>query len=151
MSRNLNKSTRGWGSIGLLLATLFLILVFAISGGLKLANPARFLLDVQAFEVFPFPIAFVSSLLVPWLEVLCAIALIFRSLAAGAALILTALTTSFIALIGYAWASGLHLDCGCFGEWLVFPNFASHIGFNLLLLLLLVYILVARWPRRDRI
>lgn len=132
------------------LATIFLALVFIASAIAKLMDPARFLLDVQAFQLLPYPLAYAATLLVPWLELVCAVALFLRPLASAAAAIMALLTASFIGIIASAWHRGLQLDCGCFGDWLVFPNFGSHIAFNTVLLALLVWLLAARWPGSKR-
>lgn len=136
------------GRIFMALATVFLAAVFVVSAFAKLTDPARFLLDVQAFQLLPYPLAYGATLLVPWLELVCGLTLFVRRFASAAATILALLTASFIGIIASAWQRDLKLDCGCFGDWLVFPNFGSHIAFNTLLLALLVWLLVAKWPRK---
>lgn len=108
-------------------------LVFLVSGGLKLQDPSRFLLDVQSFELLPYTLAYAVALALPWLEVFGAVALWRQSLARSAALLLGLATLGFIAALGLATAKGIALDCGCFGDWLVFPNLGAHVAFNLAL------------------
>lgn len=104
--------------------------VFLVSGLLKLKDPARFLLDVAAFELLPHVVNYAVALILPWLEVLAAIGLWIRRLATGGAILLSLATASFLVAIALATAGGTSLDCGCFGDWLVFPNTAAHVAFN---------------------
>jgi len=116
------------------IARVFVCLIFLLSGVLKIIDPATFLLDIQAFDVFPYAIAYLFSLLVPSMEVVCALALWSRAYRCAATMLLSLMTLGFIALIGYEAWQGLNLNCGCFGNWLLFPNFYTHIGFNCFLL-----------------
>jgi uncharacterized membrane protein YphA (DoxX/SURF4 family) len=117
-----------------LIARLFASATFLLSGFLKVLNPGGFLLDIQAFTVFPYELSYLLSLLVPSLEIVCSIALWKRSSRAASIAILSLMTVGFIALIAYEEWQGLNLNCGCFGDWLFFPNFYFHIGFNCILL-----------------
>ncbi|KAF0094079.1 MAG: DoxX family protein [Puniceicoccaceae bacterium 5H] len=126
---------------------LFAALVFIASGALKLLDPGRFMLDVLAFQLFPYDMAYVVALTLPWVEVLGGLALLTGLGKRGAVLVLTLLTAGFITLLLVANAHGIVTDCGCFGDWLVFPNMATHIAFNCGLIFALVW-LGWRWSRR---
>lgn len=117
-----------------LIFRLLLSATFVLSGAIKLRAPDRFLLDVEAFALVPAWFAFATALVLPWIEVLAGVALWWPRLRRGAALLLLGATASFIAALVLAEWRGLELDCGCFGDWLVFPNLAVHLGFNLCLL-----------------
>lgn len=114
----------------LILVRLLVSAVFLISGGLKLVDPGRFLLDVRSFELLPYSLAYATALALPWLEILAALGLWWRGLASGSAFLLAVATMSFLAAIALATLGGVSLDCGCFGDWLVFPNIATHVAFN---------------------
>lgn len=109
-------------------------LVFLLSGLLKLGDPARFLQDLQAFTFLPYSLAFATVLILPWAEVLAAVALILGRLRSGALLMLALMTAAFIGFILIAQAQGIDADCGCFGDWLVFPTPLLHVAFNAVLL-----------------
>jgi hypothetical protein len=113
-----------------ILARLLLTVVFMLSGVLKVQAPDRFLLDVQAFHLVPLWLAYGIALGLPWLEIFAALGLWWKGLARGAASLLGALAIGFIVFLVVAEARGLELDCGCFGDWLVFPNLATHLLFN---------------------
>ncbi len=117
-----------------LLIRLAVSAVFLVSGLLKVIDPARFLIDVRSFELLPYSLAWAVALVLPWLEIFAALGLWLRRLASGSALLLGLATISFLLAIALATARGLDLDCGCFGDWLVFPNTATHFAFNAILL-----------------
>ncbi len=112
------------------LAAIFAGLVFIVSGALKVADPTKFLFDVQAFQLVPYPLAYITALVLPWFEIIAGLALIVGKGRRGAGFSLGLLTLFFIFAIISANMRGIHLDCGCFGKWMVFPNTATHIAFN---------------------
>jgi len=117
-----------------LLAGLFLSGSFLLAGVLKVRAPDRFLLDVESFALLPAWLAYATALVLPWLEIFAALALWSGRLARGALLILGSLAAAFMIGLILAEARGLELDCGCFGDWLQFPNLATHLVYNGLLL-----------------
>ncbi len=112
------------------LARVWLTVVFLLSGSLKVWAPDRFLLDVRAFELAPYVIAFVIALILPWVEIFGALALWWPRLARSGALLLAFLAFGFIVALASAFSRGIELDCGCFGDWLVFPSLWMHLLFN---------------------
>lgn len=126
---------------------LFVSVVFLVSGALKLQDPSRFMLDVQSFQLLPYWADYAAALALPWLEIFCAIALWRPSLARAAALLLGLATLSFVSALILATLRGIELDCGCFGDWLVFPNLGAHLAFNGFLILACGWLLVA--PERS--
>lgn len=120
--------------------------VYLVSGTLKLADPSRFFLDVLSFNAVPYGMAYGVAMALPWLEVLGALALLTGWGKRGAVALLLPLTLGFIGLLVWAESQGHALDCGCFGQWLVFPNLAAHLAFNGVLALALT-VLGGRWVR----
>src|SRR5438876_2033 len=59
---------------------------------LSLANPVGFARDIDNYKILPWPAAVALALYLPWLEILCGLALIVRRLYRGAILLLTGLT-----------------------------------------------------------
>lgn len=123
-----------------LILRLLIGAVFAASGVVKLANPADFYIDIQSFHLAPVWLAFAVALVLPWLEVYGALALWTGIFYRGGIAALMLLTAGFLAWLGLAWQQGINVACGCFGDWLVFPNYPSHLAFNGLLFLALVYL-----------
>ncbi len=126
--------------------------VFVLSGVLKAAAPDRFLIDTHAFGITPYFASYLTAVFLPWLEIAAGAALIFKRALLGASSLLGGLTAVFIAAILMVWIRGVDLNCGCFGDWLVFTSYPGHIGFNLLLLAGLLFICreAAREEKRAR-
>jgi hypothetical protein len=78
----------------------------------------------------------------PWLEILCGLALIFRFLYRGGLSILSALALVFIGATIAAKARGLDITCGCFGHASQHWNFWQHMAVDLAILALLVAALI---------
>jgi putative oxidoreductase len=127
-------------------AALFLSATFLLAGSLKVWAPDRFLLDVRSFELLPAWLAYGTALTLPWLEVFAAVGLWSSRLARGSALLLGLSALSFILALTLAEWRGLELDCGCFGDWLVFPHFAAHLAFNLALATAATLLLIRKRP-----
>jgi putative oxidoreductase len=96
-----------------LVLRLVLAGLFLYAGGSKLADPSAFQVDIFNFAILPWAAAGVAAVYLPWLEILCAGALIARKPAAG--LLLTVLMVVFTLAIATAWGRGLEVSCGCFG------------------------------------
>jgi hypothetical protein len=71
----------------------------------------------------------------PWLEIFCGFAIIFRFLYRGGLSILTALIAIFIGATIAAKIRGLDITCGCFGHASRNWNFSTHLVLDLLILL----------------
>jgi len=112
--------------------------LFVYSGLLKVADPGRFLLDLESFPFLPSVLAFATALVLPWMELLGGAALIVGKLKEGGRWLLVILTGAFLAFIAVAASMGIDADCGCFGDYWVFPNWGVHALFNLGLLILLL-------------
>jgi uncharacterized membrane protein YphA (DoxX/SURF4 family) len=93
-------------------------LLFVYAGLLKLLDIQQFAIDVQNFRLTPWSLSLVTALYLPWLEILAGATFAsgFRRLELGAYWTLVTLVGAFIAALGSAWARGLDIECGCFGE-----------------------------------
>lgn len=132
---------------GVILGRIFEILiglVFLVSGLIKLRDPSLFLADMEAFPFLLYPVAFATALVLPWLEILAAVSLLSGRLVHGALTLLALLTAGFIVFLAIARVMEIDASCGCFGEWLVFPNLETHITFNAVMLGVIVVLLKKR-------
>ena len=87
--------------------------IFIYAGGIKLFEPTTFAVLVEAYGIIPENMLMLMAVLLPALEVIAGIGLLFDirgSLSAIALLLLL-----FIAVMGYGIWMGLDVDCGCFG------------------------------------
>jgi putative oxidoreductase len=81
----------------------------------KIADPAAFAKSIEAYNLFPHFIVSSSALVVPWLELILGLFLIFGILLRGSSLLSSVLFFFFSILIAVTLLRGLSIDCGCFG------------------------------------
>jgi len=89
--------------------------VFAYAGILKALDPAAFALDVDHYHMLPWQAAALLALYLPWLEIVCAVTLLFNKFRAAALWLILGMTLVFLAALVSAVARGLDISCGCFG------------------------------------
>src|SRR5438046_10755220 len=90
--------------------------IFIYTGAIKALDPIRFGLDIDNYKILPWAISVRLAFYLPWLEIFCGLALIFRFLYRGGLSILTALVAVFIGATIAAKVRGLDITCGCFGH-----------------------------------
>ncbi len=121
--------------------------VFIYSGVVKAIDPVQFASDIDNFKILPWPVSVALAFYLPWLEILCALGLVFRVLYRGALSILTASIVIFTLAITAAKVRGLDITCGCFGHASQHWSFPSHLATNLAILAAL---LVLGFSNRSR-
>lgn len=120
--------------------------VFAAAAAAKIASPHDFAVAVFRYQMLPYPLVNLAALFLPWLELVCAVALVAAPRWRGAALtILLGLLIFFTAAIAFNLYRGIDTACGCFT---VKPG-ARHMGWwnlgrNAVL------ILAGWWARESR-
>lgn len=90
--------------------------------------------DVRNFRLVPAAVENAIAMVLPWIELVAALALLLGLRARGAAVVATALMIMLTAAVALAMARGLNIECGCFGTasaWRVGP---AKLAENLLLL-----------------
>ena len=95
------------------LARWVLATVFIWAGYTKLSDPQAFSVLIGDFGIVPELSVMPIAVILPVLEVIAAIGLIFDMRGSLAAI--TGLLALFIAILGYGIWLGLDIDCGCFG------------------------------------
>ena len=108
--------------------------LFIYAGVVKIVNPIDFARDIDNYKMLPWPASVWLALYLPWLEILCGLALITRILYRGSVFIVTALMSLFIIVSIAAKARGLDVSCGCFGHASKYLNFSWHLVLDFLLL-----------------
>jgi len=105
-------------SIMLLLAWMYRFLrwflggIFIYSGTTKLLTPQSFALLIEAYGVVPEGLLMPVAVMIPALEVLAGVGLLFDI--HGSLAVITGLLLLFVAILGYGIRMGLDVDCGCF-------------------------------------
>lgn len=107
------KKAQPW--IGLL-ARLGLGGVLLYAGYLKAFTPDKSMMAVRAYELLPIWLANAFGIILPWLEMGAGLLLIVGVAVRYAAIFGAVLMVAFIIAIAQAWARGLSIDCGCFGD-----------------------------------
>jgi putative oxidoreductase len=88
---------------------------FVFAGVLKIADPAKFALDVSNYRLVPHELLNLVAILVPWIEITAGSFVLAGTWLRAAAFVITGLTAMFFAVIVSALARGLNIECGCFG------------------------------------
>jgi hypothetical protein len=118
--------------------------LFIYAGVLKALDPVRFAMDIDNYKILPWSIAVGLAFYLPWLEILCGCALIFRRLYRGGLSILLLSVLVFIAATIAAKTRGLDITCGCFGHASQHWSFPQHMAIDLIILAGLVALWFAR-------
>ncbi len=116
------------------LVDLVIAVIFIYAGAVKVLDPVQFANDIDNYKILPWTIGVGLAFYLPWLEIFCGLALIFRLLYRGALSILTALVAIFIVATIAAKVRGLDITCGCFGHVSQDWNFPAHLALDLVLL-----------------
>jgi putative oxidoreductase len=114
------------------------------------ASPVEFANGIDNFKLVPWPVSVALAFYLPWLEIFCALGLVFRLLYRGALALLITLMVVFTFAITAAKLRGLDITCGCFGHASQHWSFPSHLATNLTILAGLVALSFAS-RSRDRL
>ena len=79
-------------------------------------DPVQFASDIDNYKLLPWPVSVALAFYLPWLEIFCALGLVFRFLYRGALSILSASIVVFTLATIAAKVRGLDITCGCFGH-----------------------------------
>lgn len=100
-----------WFALSILVGAIFIY-----AGAVKVWDPLAFANDIAHYRILSWPLGIRLAFYLPWLEILCGLALILGRLRTGAVAILLALTGVFIVASIAARLRGIDLNCGCFGS-----------------------------------
>jgi putative oxidoreductase len=123
------------------IADLILAGIFIYAGALKAFDPVQFASDIDNYKLLPWPVSVALAFYLPWLEIFCALGLVFRFLYRGALSILTLSVVVFTLAVIAAKVRGLDITCGCFGHASQNWSFPSHLATNLAILAALLALL----------
>ncbi|MDY0306191.1 MAG: MauE/DoxX family redox-associated membrane protein [Desulfovibrionaceae bacterium] len=97
-----------------LLLRVTLGLVFLAACWDKLLHPEAFGRIILNYRILPGALVAPLAVLLPWLELLCGLALIVGALSSGAALLCVLFMATFLTAEASALWRGLDIVCGCF-------------------------------------
>jgi putative oxidoreductase len=118
-----------WRLLAILIGALF---VYA--GVLKAWDPIRFAGEIENYHILPWWLGVRLAFYLPWLEILCGFALIFRRLYSGALVLVLLLVLVFIGASVAAKMRGIDISCGCFGRVSDQLSFTWHLVLDFLIL-----------------
>jgi putative oxidoreductase len=114
----------------LLLIRVAIAGTFIYAGVTKALSPLRFVTDIANYHLLPWWAAVRLAFYLPWLEIVCGVAVLFLRLKRAAICILLFLTSIFLIAVVSAKMRGINISCGCFGHTTRDLSFASHIVLN---------------------
>ena len=123
--------------------------IFIYAGALKAIDPVQFASDIDNYKILPWPVGVALAFYLPWLEIFCALGLVFRFLYRGALSILTLSIVIFTLVTIAAKVRGLDITCGCFGHASQNWSFPAHLATNLAILVALLALFFAHARKRG--
>jgi hypothetical protein len=121
--------------------------VFVYAGVLKVRDPLQFANDLSNYRIIPWPVGVRLAFYLPWLEILCGLALIFHRVFAGALTITGTLMLTFIGATIWAKIQGIDVACGCFGTASSNLTLTWHLVLNSSILAVLIFL----WSTRAQV
>ena len=118
--------------------------VFVYAGVLKVRDPLQFANDLSNYRIMPWPVGVRLAFYLPWLEIICGLALIFRRVFAGALSITGTLMLTFIGATIWAKIQGIDVACGCFGTASSNLTLTWHLVLNGSILAVLIFLWFTR-------
>ena len=123
--------------------------IFIYAGVLKVLDPVQFANDIDNYKTLPWLISARLAFYLPWLEIFCGLAVVFRFLYRGGLSILTLLILVFIGATIAAKMRGLDITCGCFGHASQHWSFPQHMAIDLAILIALAALLASELRGRT--
>jgi len=90
--------------------------IFLFAGVAKLRDPYAFATAIEHYRIIGASASLVLAFVLPWIEILCSLALLSQRLVRGGLLLSLMLFTLFVAVLSSALVRGLDISCGCFGS-----------------------------------
>ena len=88
--------------------------IFLFSSIAKADDPLAFASLIDNYKIVPFTFSLVVATFLPWIELVCGLAIIFGTSFRGASLIVGSLTVVFTLAVISGIARDLDISCGCF-------------------------------------
>lgn len=89
--------------------------LFVYAGVVKASNPADFMREIDNYRLLSTWLASGVATYLPWLEVICGLAVMTGAWRESGRCVLVILMIVFMTALTTAWWRGLDIRCGCFG------------------------------------
>ena len=93
---------------------IILGIIFIYASYDKILDPAGFSKNIHNFHMTPIAVENLAALIIPWLELIIGVFLIFGLFLEGTTSITIVLFVFFIAILSQAVYRGIDVHCGCF-------------------------------------
>ncbi|MFO7447205.1 MAG: MauE/DoxX family redox-associated membrane protein [Ignavibacteriaceae bacterium] len=110
--------------------------VFVFAAADKISDPSSFSKAIYNYKLFPDVLVNLFAVIIPWIEIVAGILLIFGIYARENAVIINSLLSMFIIIVIISIFRGLNIDCGCYGTASGSMVGWQKVGENVLLILL---------------
>ena len=88
--------------------------IFIYASYYKIVEPVSFAKSIWYYHLVPGSLINLVAIILPWLELVCGLALIFGYQYRGAVLWMNVMTVIFMIALATAVVRGISIDCGCF-------------------------------------
>ncbi|HXG00988.1 MAG TPA: MauE/DoxX family redox-associated membrane protein [Bacteroidota bacterium] len=99
-----------------LIARLLLGTVFLFASIEKVADPNAFAVSISYYRLIGEPLTVIVATIVPWMELICGLFLIFGIMPKGSSLLVLFMLLIFTGGIVSGILRGLDISCGCFSQ-----------------------------------
>lgn len=103
-------------SILILIIRIFIGILFIFYGISKVADPSHFANEIGNYNMLPDLVIQLMALIIPWIELIVGMLLIFGINQNENGLIATGLLIIFTLAVAIAFSRGLDISCGCSGS-----------------------------------
>jgi uncharacterized membrane protein YphA (DoxX/SURF4 family) len=97
------------------IAQTLVALVFLAAALGKIGDAATFARQIHYFRLLPPALENLLAMTLPWIELVAALAILFRVRPRAGSAVIAALMGLFVFVVAAALARGLDIECGCFG------------------------------------
>ncbi len=95
---------------------IYLGVVFIAACLYKIADPQEFALSIATYGILPVELVNPMAIMLPWIELICGIALILGFWTKASALAISGMMVMFITALVIALSKHLQMSCGCFAS-----------------------------------
>ena len=98
----------------ILLSRFILGIIFIYASIDKIIDPISFSSTIDNYHISPYSLNNIAALVIPWMELIIGVFLIFGIFISGSSFIAILLLLFFIFILTQALLRGINVDCGCF-------------------------------------
>ena len=98
----------------ILLSRFILGIIFIYASIDKIIDPISFSSTIDNYHISPYSLNNIAALVIPWMELIIGVFLIFGIFISGSSFIAILLLFFFIFILTQALLRGINVDCGCF-------------------------------------